>query len=64
MFWRRKSIGKAKEPVYKGRKPNGVGMPLLPGTDDDLVAMFSGKGNKVSAQSSRLPPPPAEEQPE
>ena len=62
MFWRRKSKDKAKEPVYKGRKPRGV--PLPPGTDDDLVAMFSGKGNKVSAYSSRLSPPPAEEQPE
>ena len=62
MFWRRKSKEKPVKVIYKGSMPRDI--PLLLEADDDLVAMYSGKGHKVSAYSSHLPPPPAEEQPE
>lgn len=62
MFWRRKAKEKSAKVIYKGSTRRAV--PLLPGIDDNLDALRHGKGNKVSAYSSHLPPPPAEEQPE
>lgn len=59
MFWRRKAKEKPVKVIYKGSRPRNI--PLPPGADDDLVALHSGENTKVSAYSSRLPPPATEQ---
>lgn len=61
-FWRRKAKEKPVKVIYKGSRPRYI--PLPPGAEDDLVTLYNAKGHKVSAYSSHLPPPAAEEHPE
>ena len=56
-FWRRKAQEKPVKVIFKGSTPRNIPMP--PGADPDLVALYSGHNNKVSSYSSLVPPPAA-----